>query len=154
MEYSLLFHIFASEKSLNSWPYSRFLHKIREYALKFNGFMYKRIFVLDFLKMLWDGDIFWGSENTQKEKASCSAQYYALSAIQPTGRNFLNHFMDYKLIIVLIVIDEKFLRRKKYDLPIHLYIFALSNWNTMEYGMYRGCFNMVVYTSFGLICAI
>ena len=34
---------------------------------------------------------------------------------------------DYKLIIVLIVIDEKFLRSKKYDLPIHPYIFALSN---------------------------
>ena len=33
----------------------------------------------------------------------------------------------YKLIIVIIVIDEKFLRRKKYDLPIHPYIFALSN---------------------------
>ncbi len=59
---------------------------------------------------------------------------------------------DYKLIIVLIVIDEKFLRRKKYDLPIHPYIFALSYWNTMEYGMYRGCFNMVVYTSFVQIC--
>ena len=34
---------------------------------------------------------------------------------------------DYKLIIVLIVIDEKFLLRKKYDLPIHPYIIALSN---------------------------
>ena len=71
------------------------------------------------------------------------------------GRGFsLNgreYCADYKLIIVIV---KNLFVCKNYDLPIHPYIFGSTSWNTMEYRMYRGCFNVVVYTSFRLICAI
>ena len=40
----------------------------------------------------------------RRRKPTIAPQYYALSAIQPTGRNILSHFVDYTIYMVSVLV--------------------------------------------------